>query len=36
MLDLLTPSRGMYELGLGLMMVGAIVLPLVMWWLERR
>jgi hypothetical protein len=36
MLDLLTPSREIYEFGLGLMIVGAVALPLMVWWSERR
>jgi hypothetical protein len=36
MLDLLSPSREMFELGLGLMMIGALALPLMVWWSERR
>ena len=36
MLDLLAPSREMYQLGLGLMMIGAVLLPIMMWWSERR
>jgi hypothetical protein len=36
MLDLLSPSREMYEFALGLMMVGALALPILIWWGERR
>jgi hypothetical protein len=36
MLDLLSPSFEMYELALGLMMVGAVVLPIMTWLSERR
>ena len=36
MLDLLSPSPEMYDIALGLMMVGAVALPVMMWWSERR
>jgi hypothetical protein len=36
MLDLLSPSREVSELALGLMLVAALALPIMMWWSERR
>jgi hypothetical protein len=36
MLDLLSPSQEMYELALGLMMIGAVLLPVMMWLSDRR
>ena len=36
MLELLSPSREMYELALGLMMIGAVLLPILAYLSERR
>ena len=36
MLELLKPLHEMYELALGLMAIGAVALPLMTWWSDRR
>ena len=36
MLDLLSPSAELYDIALGLMMMGALALPIMPWWSERR